>query len=778
MTIPPSPPPTLRLIITGRVQGVGFRPFVYRLAQDLGVCGQVRNTPRGVEIMAQGDPYVLLAFPQRLQAELPEVAEITGLERSWLEDHPPFQDFRIQSSTPGQGHDVLISPDIATCPACQAEIRDLQDPRYMYPFTNCTNCGPRYTITARVPYDRSCTSMACFPMCTRCQEEYHDPGNRRFHAQPNACPVCGPSIWSTAPDGTVLDNGDQALNRAAETLSQGNILAFKGLGGFHLACLAFDPRAVQCLRQRKKRPGKPLALMVPDLDTAADLAHLTPTDRDWLTGGIHPILLAPKRRDAGLPDNLAPDTDSIGLMLPYTPLHLVLFALLQDRLGPDMPPALVMTSGNAGSEPIALGNREALDRLASIADLFLLHNRDILVRCDDSVLRTLPGRVKPLVFRRARGFVPSPIRISLKGPSVLGLGPEQKTTVCLTKGNQAFVSQHIGDLHNLATYAYYQQTLQHLQDILQTSPRALITDLHPDFLSTRFAGEQKKLPVYALQHHVAHILAVSAENACQEPVLGLALDGTGLGQDRTLWGGELLYVHPRTLEYRRLGHFSPMLLPGGEQAVVEPWRTAQSMLFAQGIFAAEGRRWPWLEEYARASEVIGQMLDKKMNCVLTTSCGRLFDAVSALLGLCQRIEYEAQAAVRLENMQTRDEDTAYLCPWEVNQDMSILDTAHLFAQVHADWLCGTAPECISRRFHLGLIQGLADWTLAVSRQTGLKRIALSGGVMQNATLARRLPAMLEKQGLTPLTHRFLPPNDACISLGQAVYGQTLLSRGL
>ncbi|MBS3780867.1 MAG: carbamoyltransferase HypF, partial [Desulfovermiculus sp.] len=325
---------------------------------------------------------------------------------------------------------------------------------------------------------------------------------------------------------------------------------------------------------------------------------------------------------------------------------------------------------------------------------------------------------------------------------------------------------------------YYRQTVHHLQDILQTAPQALITDLHPDFLSTRFASEQTHLPVYAIQHHVAHILAVLAENSYQEPVLGLALDGTGLGEDRSLWGGELLCVHPRTLEYRRLGHFSPMLLPGGEQAILEPWRTAQSLLFGQGIYSPEGKKWPWLEEYARASEMVGQMLHKKVNCLQTTSCGRLFDAVSALLGFCQRIEYEAQAAVRLEHIQDRDEEGGYDCPLSYGQDMSILDTAQLFAQVYNEWGKGIPPALISRRFHLGLMQGLAEWAQGVSRHTGIEHIALSGGVMQNTTLARRLPALLQKRGLQPLTHRFLPPNDACISLGQAFYGQTLFSRGL
>ncbi|MFO7875812.1 MAG: carbamoyltransferase HypF [Desulfovermiculus sp.] len=769
-------PFTLHLVLTGRVQGVGFRPFVYRLAREMGLAGRVHNTPEGVEILVQGNPETVETFSRRLHTELPPLAHIAGIDSSRLEDQPLIQGFSIDTSTSGQGHNVQISPDIATCQECGQEILDPCDPRYLYPFTNCTNCGPRYTITRGIPYDRANTSMACFSLCPGCEQEYFDPQNRRFHAQPNACPVCGPGLWSADPDGAILDQGNQALNQTARALAQGRIVAIKGLGGFHLACLACDHSAVQVLRQRKSRPSKPLAVMVPDLQTAEHLAHLTPADKSWLTGMIKPIVLVRRNEEAGLPDCLAPDTESIGLMLPYTPLHQVLLHKLQDHLPQDLPPALVMTSGNAGGEPIVLSNRDSLNRLSSIADLFLLHNRDILVRCDDSVLRTLPEGKAPLFLRRARGFAPSPIGMSQKGPSVLGLGPELKATVCLTKEDQAFVSQHIGDLNNLPTLKYYQDTIQHLQDILQIAPQALITDLHPDFLSTRYAAEHDKLPVFALQHHVAHILAVLAENRCRHPVLGLTLDGTGLGDDHTLWGGEIIYVNQESLEYRRLGHFSPLTLPGGDTAVIEPWRTAQSLLYSLGIKSPENRPWPWLNNYAQASEVVGQMLKKKINCISSTSCGRLFDAVSALLGLCQRTDYEGQAAIRLEAIQARSEGTAYECPVVQGQDGMTLNTSHLFSQVYSEWISGIPAPAISRRFHLGLIQGLADWALALSQQTGIQKIAISGGVFQNVTLANRLPAKLENYGLIPLMHRFLPPNDACISLGQALYGQSRLRR--
>jgi hydrogenase maturation protein HypF len=574
-----------------------------------------------------------------------------------------------------------------------------------------------------------------------------------------------------------MGSGTQALDQVALDLVQGQIVAIKGLGGFHLACLASDPQAVGRLRERKNRPSKALAVMVADEKTADRLAYLNPADRSWLTGRVRPIVLVPRRAYNKLAENLAPDTQDIGLMLPYTPLHKVLFYKLAAVLDQDLPLALVMTSGNSGHEPIALGNREALARLEHIADLFVFHNRDILVRCDDSVLRILEHQETPLFFRRSRGFVPSPISLAKKGPNVLGLGPELKTTICLTKDDQAFVSQHIGDVQNIATYDFYQQTIGHMQDILQTKPQALITDLHPDFLTTRYAADQNTLPVFSLQHHVAHILAVLAENNCQKPCLGLALDGTGLGLDHTLWGGELLFIDPQTMDFVRLGHFSPIALPGGDKAIAQPWRTAQGLLYSMGETSPADRDWPWIPRFSTASDVVAQMLDKNVNCIQTTSCGRLFDAVSALLGLCLTIDYEGQAAICLEQIQSLAPGPGYECPQEQMANTINLNTVHLFAQVHADWLAGKPATAISRSFHCGLIRGLSRWALAAFKHTGIRRIALSGGVLQNATLAAALPNALRQHGLTPLTHRVLPPNDACISLGQAAYGRVRLRRG-
>jgi hydrogenase maturation protein HypF len=436
---------------------------------------------------------------------------------------------------------------------------------------------------------------------------------------------------------------------------------------------------------------------------------------------------------------------------------------------------LIMTSGNASQEPIALGNREALRRLGDIADCFLLHDRDILVRCDDSVLAVLPDVETPLLYRRARGLTPKPIHLAGSGPNVLGLGAEAKSTFCLTKGSLAFVSQHIGDLDNREAFDFFLETLEHLKAVLGVEPTALIRDLHPDYLSSQLAHESQGLPVFTLQHHFAHIRAVLAENAHEDPAIGVALDGTGLGDDGTLWGGELLYVDPRTNEHHRLGHFQQIALPGGEAAIAEPWRTAQSHLYALGEAVSGNEGWPWLAEHSKASRLVGQMLEKGVNCPLSSSCGRLFDAVSALLGLSLSISYEGQAAIRLESRQDPAETAGYPCPHRFSSGLSILETGQLFAAVHEAWRRKTAPGVISRRFHLGLCRGVAEWASRAAGDLGVRDVALSGGVLQNMTIASRLPEELRRMGLRPLVHVSLPPNDACISLGQAAYARTALS---
>lgn len=775
------PQPTrCRHVLAGQVQGVGFRPFVYRLALELGLVGFVRNTPEGVRIEVEGDPEAVAAFNARLPVEIPPMAIIIRHDRAAI---PPCGEttFSIDTSIAGAHHAVLISPDIATCPECLADLRNPAGRRYRYPFTNCTNCGPRYTITKSIPYDRAATSMACFPLCPDCAAEYADPADRRFHAQPNACPVCGPEVWLTDGQGKRLASGQEAIEGVARELAAGRIAAIKGLGGFHLACDATSENAVALLRQRKHRPSKPLAVMVPDLGSVERIGRIGAAAQTLLTGPRRPITLL-STFPGILAPNIAPDTDEIGVMLPYTPLHVLLLDAFAQTRPPGSLAALVMTSGNSGGDPICLGNREALARLAGIADCFLLHNRDILIRTDDSVARPLdddspdwPGKPDVMLLRRARGYVPSPVPLALAGPSVVGLGPHLKATLCLTKGNLAFPSQHIGDLASMAVFDFYKEILDHLLDVLRVSPVACVADLHPEYLSTRFALEQTRWPVLRLQHHVAHIHAVLAEHGVLEPTVGLALDGTGLGEDGTIWGGEGLFVDPGHGTHARLAHLSPVRLPGGDAAVQEPWRMAQAYLAALGR-SEPAEAWTWLHGREQASRLVGHMLAKGINSPVTTSCGRLFDAVAAMLGLCPVIDYEGQAAIRLEHAQDMSVTSAYACPVLTQQEPVVLDTLTLFDQVRVAVMQGEPVGRVARRFHLGLLAGLTALSRHLAAQTGTRRIALSGGVLQNRTIAGALPVLLAQAGLTPLTHRLVPANDACVSLGQAAYG-TLRVRG-
>lgn len=795
-----------RLVVTGQVQGVGFRPFVFRLAESLSLSGLVRNAPEGVVIEIQGPARQLDAFARRLEAEQPPLARILRVVSQDIPADASASAFEIRKSTGGAGHDVLISPDVATCPDCLAELMDKNDRRFLYPFTNCTNCGPRYTITRSVPYDRPNTSMGCFPLCADCQREYDDPRDRRFHAQPNACPVCGPKVWLSDRSGTVVARRDEAMRKLAAILLQGGIAAVKGLGGFHLVCDATSQEAVRELRRRKKRPHKPLAIMVPDLGTARQMLVVSSAEAQWLTGRERPIVLCARRRGAPLAAALAPDQDCLGVMLPYTPLHHVLFQrygrlLSQERQ--NMPAALVMTSGNLSDEPICLGNREALSRLAEVADIFLFHNRDILIRTDDSVVRVLPGGEETQYLRRARGFAPQPVFLPEPGPCVMGLGPELKCTLTLTKGDQAFVSQHLGDMENIDTLGFHHEIAEHMQDILQVDPVLVVRDQHPNYLTTSVAQEMARktgVETTFVQHHYAHAHAVLAENRHLGPALCLALDGTGFatsqpnlgyGTGWSIWGGECLLVDTASLRHERLAHFAEFSLPGGEAAVHEPWRLAQSLLWELDIeTSGQGGtpEWPWLPEHEQASRFLPQILRKGLNCPLTSSCGRLFDAVSAMLGLCLRMTYEGQAAMLLERVQDLSipmaEAAVYPCGLIKPEGAERLgggalprelDIYGLFRALLSDMSAGTPPPVLARRFHASLITGLADMAAKCARKHGIRHVGLSGGVMQNLTFAVELPRALAQRELIPLTHKLLPPNDGCISLGQAAYGQRLLN---
>lgn len=812
-----------RCRVGGQVQGVGFRPFVYRLAVEEGLAGQVGNTSEGVCIELQGPVVAVERFLRRLPAELPPLARLTRLERTDLPVDEALRGaaFRIVQSTGRSGHSVLISPDVGICADCLREMRDPADARYGYAFTNCTNCGPRYTITRSIPYDRATTSMACFPLCPRCAAEYADPLDRRFHAQPVACPVCGPRLWlvrreeaeRSAPPARENTQADGAIAGAVAVLREGGILALKGLGGFQLACDARRDEAVARLRQRKSRPHKALAVMLPDLDAARACCLLSPEHEALLSSPEKPIVLCPLRRTAGgdvLSPLLAPDTDSLGIMLPYTPLHVALFDAL--ARGTSLPPALVMTSANPRGEPLCLGNREALARLRDEADAFLLHDRDILVRVDDSVTALFPGaqagEAVPFFHRRARGYVPRPVPLAFadaQAPTVCGTGAQLKATFCLTRGNAAFVSQHIGDLENLPTARFYEEAAAHLERLLEVRPELLVCDLHPDLLSSRWARERASaegLPLLRLQHHAAHAAAVLAEHGHLDGALALCLDGTGLGTDGSIWGGELLFMELGELCWRRWGQLSPFALPGGEAAIREPWRLALALREALGqadlpASWTETERPPveaWGADTMLAAACgtarqqapfLREMLRRGVNCPLTSSCGRLFDAVSAELGLCLVTSYEGQAAIRLETLARRLDarpleagdaapETLLRSPQAEGATWQ-LDASVLFAAVQRDaGRYGAATA--ARRFHERLSGGLALLAARAAEATGARTVALAGGCLQNLLLARLLVRDLRARDLRPLLPLELPPGDGGLSLGQAAWGLMALRR--
>lgn len=802
----PQAPARRAYTASGQVQGVGFRPFVWRLAHEGSLTGSVRNTADGVRIEVQGEPRAVAAFGRRLREELPPLARLTGVAEAELAPVAGEREFRILESEGAAGHTVLVSPDVAICEDCLAEMRDPSDRRFGYAFTNCTNCGPRFTITRSIPYDRAVTSMACFPLCPACAAEYANPADRRFHAQPIACPECGPRLWfvdaargARGPEATgpTPENQADALARAGQLLLDGGILALKGLGGFQLMCDARDEKAVATLRRRKLRPHKALAVLAHDLAAAREVCRVSPEVERLLTGPEKPIVICPRRDDSapgsGLAANIAPDSATVGLMLPYTPLHAALCDWLAAQGG--AAPLLVATSGNPHGEPLCLGNREALSRLKDMADGWLLHDRDILVRVDDSVVLVPEEAAGPAFpVRRARGYVPRPVALPDFGtregeaPCVFGAGAGLKAAFCLTRGGEAFMGQHIGDLESPATLGFYDEAAQRLEELLEVRPKALVCDLHPDFPSSRRAEERARregLPLYRLQHHAAHAAAVLAEHGVTSPALALCLDGTGLGTDGTIWGGELLSMDLGAPEWRRLGRLSPFRLPGGEAAIREPWRIARALARLAGRDwsperAPQGEQAPG----ARALAAVDALLDRGLNSPATSSCGRLFDAVAAALGLCLSISYEGQAAIRLETAAR-----AWLEahggrmpePWavplrETEDGLLELDSAALFAEVLRAREEGREAGEIAARFHASLARGFADMAARAAEKPGLRKVGLSGGSLQNPLLSARLREELAARGLEPLGHTQVPPGDGGLALGQAVWGARMLAR--
>jgi hydrogenase maturation protein HypF len=758
----------IELTVFGMVQGVGFRPYVYRLALRYGLAGMVGNTSEGVLIRAQGSRSTLRAFIKALKDEVPRLASITSIKQRHIEARPGKKGFLILASQAGLGRKVLISPDVAVCKKCVRELFDPEDRRYGYPFINCTDCGPRFTVIEAMPYDRPSTSMKLFPMCKECAKEYHDPPDRRFHAQPNACWTCGPSLFWHGSNGGGLVPSDDPVSDAAKALRQGHIVAIKGLGGFHLAVNAGSEKSVALLRARKGRRSKPLAVMVRDINAARRLCRVSSEEAGLLVSLEGPIVLLKKNENADLASNLSPRISDLGLMLPYTPLHHLLLAQ------GDCPEALVMTSGNPCNSPICTGNDEALHRLSGIADYFLLHDREIVARADDSVLKVAAGKVR--MIRRSRGYVPRPVRMPWKLPQILACGGDLKNTFCLAEGRKAFLSQHIGDLGVPDTLDFFRKGLEHLKEVLGIVPETVVCDLHPDYFSTRQA-RGLPLPCTAVQHHHAHAVSVMAEHGLDGTVLAVIMDGAGYGPDGTVWGGELLLASRSG--YRRMGRLGHLPLPGGDAAAKAPWRMGLSILWA--TFGPDGLTNSVLpvmlcsipEEKRR---VVAQMMAKGLNSPATSSCGRLFDGVAALLGLRSGSEYEGQAAMELESL-----------AWEGSEEMSlkgpgyplkirkkkglwVIDLHGLTEAIIDDLVDKVPKRTIALRFHVWLARSIVLLLKRLSDETDIKTVVLAGGCMQNALLLQVLVDLLGCEGFFVYAGEQIPANDGGLSLGQVVIG--------
>ncbi|MCE7989341.1 MAG: carbamoyltransferase HypF [Caldilinea sp. CFX5] len=756
------------LRVTGVVQGVGFRPFVYGLAIQLGLTGFVGNDSAGVFIEIEGDASTLATFHQMLVTTLPPLAHIEVVTVNAI---PPTgaTAFVIVESQANHSQRTFISPDVALCEDCLRELFDPQDRRYRYPFINCTNCGPRFTIIRNLPYDRPFTTMADFALCPACRHEYENPLDRRFHAQPVACPVCGPQIefYTDTRHETRITNhesritGEAALQAAQALLHDGGIVAVKGVGGFHLACDATNDQAVQTVRQRKGRVDKPFAVMVRDVATAQHLAEINTDELALLTSRERPIVLLRKREDSPLSPLVAPGNPYVGLMLPYTPLHYLLFNELEAGTNHT---ALVMTSGNYSNEPIVKDNAEALTKLAELTDGFLLHNRDIHVPCDDSVIRVFAGHELPI--RRSRGYAPFPVRLPVEVRPTLGVGGELKNTFCLAAGHAAFMSQHIGDMENLETLQAFTPAVDHFQTIFDIQPELLVCDLHPAYLSSQWArGQTGKRRLAQVQHHHAHLAGLMAEHRLDghEPVIGFCFDGTGYGTDGAIWGGELLLADYAS--FRRRSYLRYIPLPGGDAAVKHPSRTALAHLWAAGVEWDEA-----LPPVAATTQTERRIFQRQFatgfNTVPTSSMGRLFDAVAALAGVRQTATYEAQAAIEFEALAVEAADMPYR--FDVAPDGQIFDAAPVVKAVAADLLQGVPVGEIAIKFHQAVADLILQLSLVVRQEEKLNTVALSGGVFQNVLLLRLAVARLEAAGFQVLTHRLTPPNDGGLALGQVL----------
>jgi hydrogenase maturation protein HypF len=761
-----------RARVEGTVQGVGFRPYVYRLANELDLAGFVLNDARGVLLEVEGPAASIEAFLARLEREAPPLARI---ERVSAETCEPTREagFAIRESPRGGTADAAVTPDTAACAECLAELFDPADRRHRYPFTNCTNCGPRFTIVRGVPYDRPLTTMAGFAMCPRCRAEYDDPADRRFHAQPNACPDCGPEAALIRPDGSAAAGaGDASLRAAAAALCDGAIVAVKGLGGYHLACLADDEVAVAALRSRKHREDKPFALMVASLEHARRLVHMD-GEETLLAGPERPIVLCRRRADAAVAGAVAPRAGELGLMLPYSPLHHLLMADAEERTGG--PRALVMTSGNVSDEPIAYRDEDARERLGAIADALLVHDRPIHTRTDDSVLRLVDaGGRRPAFLRRSRGYVPGALALPEPAPRpLLACGAELKNTFCVARGRRAWVGHHIGDLENYETHRSYVEGIEHFQRLFAVEPEVVVHDLHPEYLSTKYALDRADLEAIGVQHHHAHLAAVLAEHGETGEAVGAIFDGTGLGTDGTVWGGELLVGDLGG--FRRAGSLHPVPLPGGAQAIRQPWRMACAWMAAAGLDgppealadALDGAAWAQVAGLARTG----------LASPVTTSMGRLFDAVAALCGVCPTVNYDGQAAIELEALCDRSERGAYGIGIGERDGFVAIDPREAIEAVVRDVAAGVSVGVVAARFHAGIAAATVRACAAVAEAAGVETVVLSGGVFQNRTLLEAAAAGLSGEGLRVLLPELLPANDGGISYGQAAVAARRMAAG-
>ena len=752
-----------RYLFAGIVQGVGFRPFIYRLAVRHGLAGFVQNRPDGVLVEVQGTALAIESFYSGVGKELPSLADITGVASEEITVTGDKEFKIIVSDDEGQGG-VHITPDSAVCADCLKELFDPADRRFSYPFINCTNCGPRLTIINDIPYDRVHTSMACFPLCPKCRAEYENPDNRRFHAEPNACPVCGPQLALRDAEGKIIACDDPP-GKAIELIAAGNVLAIKGLGGFHLCVDATSDEAVKKLRSRKYREEKPLAIMVRDIEQAMQIAEINDEEKTLLSSVQRPIVLLKKKKNTLISTFVAPSVPNLGIMLPYTPLH---YLLLENRFL-----ALIMTSANQVDEPICISNREAQSRLKGIADYFLVHNRDILVRCDDSVVFLTGG--KPQLMRRSRGYAPRPLILKESFPAVLALGPQLKMTQCILKDNFAFLSPHIGDMETPQARDFFHESLALMKRITQSDPQIIACDYHPAYYSTHVAQELKEVRVVHVQHHHAHIVSCMAENQIDGDVIGLAMDGTGFGLDGNAWGGEFLIAN--ATQFQRFGHLQYFVLPGGEKAIHEPWLSGVSLLRK-----AYGQAWPELASRLKFApdqtnfELLDKIMETRLNSPLSSGMGRLFDGVAAIMGLRRKVSFEGQVAMELE---AKAQLSGVVLPFDIlrnSDDSYILNVSAAIRAIVENIFSGKSVEEIASAFHATLTAAFAAMSIKMRKLTGINRVALSGGCFQNRLLLEGTVTELKKKDFEVYYHSQVPANDGGVSLGQAVIAGSIIKK--